>query len=370
MSQRFRPILLPAFAMAAILCVGLASNIMLWFGGERPAATDWSWHALADGEPMTALGQFLLKQNPLADPLVTADRVIAWTVAGDLGTRVRRGCENWLFLTDELEIHADRAQLLIRNLIIVEQVAEFLKRRDIVLTVALVPDKSRVEAGERCGLDRASVLGPRYDTALARLRAAGIATVELLPALAALDGERYYRTDTHWNERGARRAAETIAASLRQAGLAPKPGQADFRVATEPVRERIGDLIRLAGLDRVPFPLRPRGDMEASTLIEQSAKAGIGILDELPAPQVAVLGTSFSRRANFTNFLALALTAPVINKALDGASLTSAAIAYFADPAFTAAPPRVIVWEIPERILDQPVAASDEAWAEKLGGGH
>ena len=44
------------------------------------------------------------------------------------------------------------------------------------------------------------------------------------------------------------------------------------------------------------------------------------------------------------------------------------AIAYFADPAFTKTPPRVIVWEVPERVLEQPVAASDEEWTAGLGG--
>jgi alginate O-acetyltransferase complex protein AlgJ len=64
----------------------------------------------------------------------------------------------------------------------------------------------------------------------------------------------------------------------------------------------------------------------------------------------------------------MALGAPVANMAKDGGGLTSAAMAYFADPAFTKSPPRVIVWEVPERILEEPVAPSDEAWAAGLGG--
>jgi len=52
--------------------------------------------------------------------------------------------------------------------------------------------------------------------------------------------------------------------------------------------------------------------------------------------------------------------------AQDRAGVFTAAIDYFRNPAFTETPPRVIVWEIPERLLDEPLAASDERWAEAL----
>jgi len=367
MRFRLRPSLLPALIMAAVLLAGLGSSIEAVFVSSD-APKGYTWHDIVAGEPTADLGRFLLHHNPFADALVTTDRVVAWNTVGDLGARVRRGCGNWLFLADELEIHSDRMNSFTHNLNIVSEVGNFLRSRNIALVVAAVPDKSRVEAAELCRLDRPPLLAPRFGDFVSRLRAGGIDVVDLLQPIAALDGERYYRTDTHWNERGAKAAADSIAAELRQRGLAPTQ-QAAYRVTTEPMQERVGDLIRLAGLDTVPWPLRPRGDMVAPNRIAESAKAGTGILDEVPPPQLAEIGTSFSRRANFTEFLGLALGAPVANMAKDGGGLTSAAIAYFADPAFTKSPPHVIVWEIPERILEQPVAASDEAWAAGLGGG-
>jgi alginate O-acetyltransferase complex protein AlgJ len=368
MRFRFRVSLLPAFVLAAVLLTGLGSNIaaMLWRSGPLAA---YSWHDIADGKPTTDLAHFLLHENPFADALVTADRVVAWNIVGDLGTRVRQGCGNWLFLTDELQLYPDRDASFARHIKIVSQVAQFLRTRNIGLIVATVPDKSRVEANHLCGVERSAVLAPRYGNFVASLRGAGIAVADLLPPIAALDGERYYRTDTHWNERGAKAAAGWIAAELKASGLAPSQ-QAVYQITPEPKEERVGDLIRLAGLDTVPWPLRPRGDIVASNRIEESAKAGTGILDEVPTPQLAEIGTSFSRRANFTDYLGMALGAPVDNRAKDGGGLTSAAIAYFGDPAFTKTPPHVIVWEVPERVLQEPVVASDEAWSAGLGGGH
>ena len=55
------------------------------------------------------------------------------------------------------------------------------------------------------------------------------------------------------------------------------------------------------------------------------------------------------------------------NLAKDNGELTSAAIAYFADPRFSEAPPRTIVWEIPERFFDKRIDSADENWVKELG---
>jgi alginate O-acetyltransferase complex protein AlgJ len=364
---RIRPQMLPGIALLAILFVGLMSSLYtLAFKRAELPAKDISWSGLASGETTVALANFLQKENPLADALVTADRVTAYLTTGDLGSRVRRGCGDWLLLADELMLHSDRTANFSRHVAIVEQVAGFLKARNIALLVVPVPDKSRVEAAQLCTVKRPAAFGSRFTDFETSLRGAGLTVVDLLQPMAALDGERYYRTDTHWNERGARLAADTIAGLLRQDRLAPDQ-KAEFRVTTDHLRERVGDLIRLAGLDRVPYPLRPRGDEEAPTVIEQSAAATVGILDETPAPQLAVIGTSFSRRANFVPFLSLALAAPVENRSFDDGGITKAAIAYFANPEFLKSPPRAVVWEIPERMIEEDVPASDEQWAKSLG---
>jgi alginate O-acetyltransferase complex protein AlgJ len=367
---RIRPQMLPGVALLAILAIGLASSLYtLVFKRAELPAQDFSWSAAADGKATAAVSHLLQEANPLAEPLVTVDRVIAYVATGDLGAQVRRGCENWLFLTDELALHPDRAANAARRVKMVEQVAAYLKSRNIGLVVAPVPDKSRIEGAELCGLDRPAGFASRLTDFETQLKAAGIDVVDLLGPMNTAGGERYYRTDTHWNERGAKVSADAVAAAVRQAGLAPTQ-KAEFRVSKEPQRERIGDLIRLAGLDHVPYPLRPHGDEEAPTVIEQSAAANVGLLDETPAAELAVVGTSFSRRADFVPFLSLALNAPVENRAEDGGGVTNAAIAYFAKPEFQKNPPRAIVWEIPERMIEEPVPASDKQWAQSLTSPH
>jgi alginate O-acetyltransferase complex protein AlgJ len=364
---RIRPLMLPGIALLAILAIGLASSLYALFfkTGELPAGTV-SWSRLADGETTAAVAHFLQNANPLEGQLVTFDRVSSYLVTGDLGARVKRGCDNWLFLADELTLHPDRAASLARRVEIVKRVAAYLQSRHIGLVVVPVPDKSRVEAAELCGIDRPAAIDSRLADFAAQLRQAGVGVVDVLRPMNAAGGELYYRTDTHWNERGAKTAADAVAAALRQAGLAPAQ-KAEFKVATDPMQERVGDLIRLAGLDHVAWPFRPRGDEEAATVIQQSAAANVGILDEMPPAELAVIGTSFARRANFVPFLSLALTAPVDNRAEDGGGFTNAAIDYFAKSDFLKSPPRAIIWEIPERMVEEDIVDTDETWAKSLG---
>jgi alginate O-acetyltransferase complex protein AlgJ len=357
---------LPGFVLAAILATGFCCSVdALFFANERIAGDDVSWRAFADGRMTADLSQILKDHIPFSGELVAADRVIGWLVAGDLGPRVREGCAGWLFLTDELEIHRDDTPFRFR-MSIIASVARFLRHRGIALLIVPVPDKSRVEAARRCGIRRSARLAGRLDRFTAALRQQNIDFADVYAAMAALKGERYYRTDTHWNERGAKRAAEAIAARLHDLNLAPA-AQGTFRVTIASVRERVGDLIHLAGLDHVPWPLRPRGDLEAPSRIEHVWPQEVGPFDDLPPPAAVVIGTSFSRRANFTQFLSLALGAPVANMAKDGGGLLTAAVAYFSNAAFVRSPPRVVIWEIPERILDDPIAPAEQTEAATLG---
>ena len=364
---RIRPLMLPGAALLTILTIGLATSLYtLVFRHAELPAKDISWSAAASGTTTTAVGDFLQHSSPLETPLVTFDRVTSYLLTGDLGARVRRGCGNWLFLTDELVLNRDRLGNAAKHIRMVEEVASYLKSRHIGLIVAPVPDKSRVQSADLCGVERPPAIAGRLGDFEMQLKSAGIGVVDLLASMNAVGGERYYRTDTHWNERGAKTAADAIAAAIKAADLAPTQ-KAEFKVTQDAAHERVGDLIRLAGLDNVPYPLRPRGDEEAPTVIEQSAAANVGLLDETPAPELAVLGTSFSRRAEFAPFLSLALGSPVENRAEDGGGVANAAITYFAKPEFQKTPPRAVVWEIPERMIEEPVTSSDEQWAATLG---
>ncbi|MBV8779379.1 MAG: cell division protein FtsQ [Alphaproteobacteria bacterium] len=279
---------------------------------------------------------------------------------------VFQGCPGWLFLPLELEVNPNRAANFAANIAAIDNVAHHLARRHVTLVVVVVPDRSRVEAGRLCPLHRPPELDGRYGAIIGSLEQLGIRAIDLRAPLQAAGADTFYRTDTHWNELGARTAAEAVAARLREWGLASRQ-RAEFRLSTKPPTERVGDLVRLLNdFNGTGTLLRPPGDIEAATVIEQAAPPGIGLLDDVPPPDTVLLGTSYSTVANFAGFLAVALGAPLDNRAKAGGALLGAVRAYLADPALDKAPPRVVLWEMPERILDEPLPAAEREWAQQL----
>ena len=116
------------------------------------------------------------------------------------------------------------------------------------------------------------------------------------------------------------------------------------------------------GLDILPDGWRPAPDRQRLAQTEAPAPAAGGLLDDAAAPQVALIGSSYSMNANFHGFLQEALGAAVTNLAQAGGGFAGAATTYFAGATFREAPPRVIIWEIPERVMVQPIGEAERAF--------
>jgi alginate O-acetyltransferase complex protein AlgJ len=239
------------------------------------------------------------------------------------------------------------------RLSLLEETQRALAERGILLVVALVPDKARVHEAYVRPADLTPAHAARYGKALRALQDRGVVTVDLLSALSAAARSEpvYYRTDTHWNQRGARVAAAAIAEAVRARGV--KLPATRFREVVAEEAESSGDLVRLMGLEHAPRLLRPAPDRERAITIEEAAPGRTpSLFGDVEVP-VVLLGTSYSMRASFHGFLQQALGARVLNAARDGAGFMQSAREYFADEAFRSAPPKVIVWEVPERVLSE-----------------
>lgn len=301
-----------------------------------------------------------LADAPLAKEVANLERGGSWLLVGDLGPRVREGCQGWLFLTDETRInrHAeDNAKVKAQAVI---ELRQRLAQKGIQLLVAVVPDKSRIAAAKLCPLVRPALLAPRVEHWLALLHAAGVPALDLNASLQPLGDQAFLRTDTHWSEAGAQAAAAQIAKGVNALPFTPTPQQV-FDLEQAPSARRPGDLVRLAGIDWLPLYLQPPAEMVAATTVKAraaetaaSSDSADDLFGDSNLPNTALIGTSFSRNSNFAGFLEHALGAPLGNFAKDGGEFSGAAQAYFASPAFQQTPPKLIVWEIPERDLQTP----------------
>lgn len=359
---------IPVATFAVIVLAGLLVTV-----ASLRAVPEQKWQgiaeisSLAQGESTRRFSAQLNENFVLGKQFAQIERAVSWTLAGEAGTAVRTGCPGWFFLSDELTPHTDAQANARVRAGIVAQVGAILQKRGIQLMVAVVPDKSRIESTHLCGLHRPARFAARMDDWIARLQASRIEVLDLQIPLQALAGERFYRTDTHWNEAGANAAALAIATRLQQLRLVDKPAAAPGPQAIKSsLQPRSGDLLRVANLDGLPVWLRPAPEITQVSTVAPVVLQSDDLFGDTGLPSVAVVGTSFSRNANFLPFLSQHLAAPVANLAKDGGDFEGAAMAYLGSATFRQEPPKVVVWEVPERMLEKPLSEAERRWLAYL----
>lgn len=352
---------LAAVGLIAFLAAGFVSNGWGVLAQHMQLMReDPSLERVLDGTVMREIAEHM-SNAPLTAEAARLQRGLGWLTLRDLGPRVRQGCPGWLFLRDELLVHRDGASHAEARAATVVQLRQALAQRGIALLVAVVPDKTRIEAEHLCGLHRPAVLDSRAADWAARVAAQGVPVVDLTAALGKVSGDAYLRTDTHWNEAGAGAAAHALAERIRALGTPLQPGPV-YQVQAQAPAPRPGDLVRLAGLDWLPPSWQPQAEIvqeHTYTAQAQAAASADDLFGDAGLPTIAVLGTSYSRTSNFIPQLSQALGAAVGNFARDGGEFAGAAQAYFASPAYRQTPPKLIVWEVNERDLQAPLKDAD-----------
>ncbi len=295
--------------------------------------------------------------------------MLRWRLFDSGGPQVWVGRHDWLFLMEELRPFPDADAAMRFRVDALRHVQDRLAARGIGLLVALVPDKARVMRPEMDG-PRSAQAEVRYPELLRLLADAKVPTVNLFDSLAGARnaaesgaGPLFHRTDTHWNQPGAALAARSIAAAI----TTPLDRGHKFRTEVALAEtEWAGDLLRLMSLetiqDGLPIKLRPPADrqhVERTTPV--AAEAAGGLLDDSPAIEVALVGSSYSVNSNFAGRLAEAIGAPLGNFATAGGGFAGAARAYLDGTTFRETPPKLMIWEIPERVMGQPLGPDDRS---------
>ena len=360
---------IPVAAFAVIMLGGFAVTLTSlhdvphekWAGVDDPKR-------LLDGEATRQFSAQLNEHFLLSKPFAKLERGITYAIAGDTGASVRRGCPDWLFLSDELTPYEHAADNARARSELIGKVAQQLQSQGIKLVVAVVPDKSRIEQNHLCGLHRPASFATRHTDWVQQLQAQQIEVLDVSPVLAGMAEERYYRSDSHWNERGADAVAKALAARLQALNLVEKPkNPIDARAIQSASAERSGDLMRVSNLEGLPAWLRPATEVTQVSKVAPVTVASDDLFGDAGLPTVALVGTSFSRTANFVPFLSQHLAQPVANLAKDGGDFDGAAFSYLNSEEFKKQPPKVLVWEVPERMLQKTLGKSEQGWMKQLG---
>ncbi len=361
-----------AFFILLIMGGGLAMGLTI----NRIPADFWRDLAtlpkFASGEATRQFSKKINQDFIFSQQLHDIERTATWLITDDFGAGVRQGCPGWLFLTDELVSYAGADASAQLRTGIVQQLRQQLALQNIHLVVAVVPDKSRIESGHLCHVQRPAGFQSRVQHWVQPL---GESALDLTAGLQNANEALYYRTDSHWNEQGAALSAHQIASRVRALQWMPETtvfSPIAHQVASQ-IAERPGDLLHLASLDKLPLWLGPKPEMARSSQWRVAASSSASAADDLfgddALPKIILVGTSFSLRANFANYLQRELAVPIANVAKDGGGFDGAMRVYLNSATFKQTPPALILWEIPERVLQGPVSKEEQSWSDALNHG-
>lgn len=337
--------------MALFLAAGLLLAL------ANPALLDSPREPLLDGSWAAAYQERFDSESLLFEPATTIWGVLEYALFDQGRPGLLIGSDGWLYSTEEFAYPSQpelAAALLEANLAEIAAVDERLRQQGVELVVALLPAKARVYP-EHLGRYRLPE-GPsgRYQEALAGLQERGVTVVNLLqPLLAAKEnGSVFLRTDTHWTPFGARVAARRIAGEVARLGPFQWLDEQEYVTSSSEPRPYRGDLTRFLPLGTFYEAIGPADDLLKQFETSASSSAGSDLFAAVQLP-VVLVGTSYSQdeRWNFPGWLREALGNDVLVAAQRGEGPYEPMIDYLDGEAFSSAPPRLVIWEIPERYL-------------------
>jgi alginate O-acetyltransferase complex protein AlgJ len=339
--------------------------------GRKRLQANEGMQAFLQGRMAAAVNYALAHHLPVDGFFRAAGGIFRWRLFHSGGPQVWAGGDDWLYLIEEMRPWPNAEATMASRADQLARIAAKLRAQNIDLLIAVVPDKARVETESMDG-PRSAQADARLPAWLGLLKDRGLSVVDI-DATFQTQADRpalWWRTDTHWSQIGANLAAQTIAAKV----ATPIDRSHVFNTAEDAaLTDGPGDLLRLMSLDKIPddlpIKLRPLIDHQHLAHTEEVKKPGDdgGLLGGGPEIEVALIGSSYSVNANFAGYLEQALHAPLVNVAEAGGGFARSAQHYFTGKTFRETKPKLVIWEIPERVVAQPLNEDDKALAEWVG---
>lgn len=318
-----------------------------------------SFGDLVTGKTAKAFETSFADKAPAYDASRTLWGVVEYTIFHAGRSGVVLGRDGWLFSSEEFTWDKDATAKTESNLAYVHSVQDTLNEKNIPLLVALIPAKSRVFESHLGTARPPQARQNLYQHIIDDLPAHNIVTLDLLPTLQKNQAS-FLRTDTHWTPEGAKIAAAEIATATHRlaASRAVTLPKTIFKTdVAKDTTAHSGDLLRYVPLGKYAS-LGPTPDQLAAYATTSAAPTDAGLFDDVTLP-ITLVGTSYSADArwHFADFLKQELSVDVLNAADAGLGPFTTMAAYLDSTTFRDTPPRLIIWEIPERYfpISQPV---------------
>jgi alginate O-acetyltransferase complex protein AlgJ len=260
------------------------------------------------------------------------------------------GEDGWLFTDEEFSCLPDAQNNFQDNVDFIVDVRDQLKKKNVELIVALIPAKVRVYGNHVQKINIPECRDNLYQQATNFLDTHNVKVADLYKTMKNSNHpDLFLKTDTHWTPKGARISARKIAKVAEKIKIPKK----NFEIKYGPSKEHSGDLLRyMPGV--MDQEIKPES-LPAIIAENADSKAASDLFSD-EVPPVTLVGTSYSANPlwNFEGFLKTSLKADVLNMADEGMGPFTVMDKYLKDNVFLGTPPKLVIWEIPERYLSSP----------------
>lgn len=289
---------------------------------------------------------------PVSDPVRDFWGRSEYALFGQGRKGVLVGADGWLFTDEEFACPKGGQERFQNNLSYIASMRDALAQRGIDLAVVLIPAKARLYPaylGQNAVPHCRSGL---YALTLLKLKSKDIKVIDLISKMNASPDkdELFLKTDTHWTPSGARFVAAVAAKEIDTSGFEKKTYGVTLQ-GDKSVHE--GDLLRYVpgvGDEDIARDALQSYVTDVQNASEEDTAASL-FGDDIPP--VTLVGTSYSANPSwhFLGFLKEALGVDILDMSDEGRGPFTVMEKYMESDALKNTPPKLVIWEIPERYM-------------------
>jgi alginate O-acetyltransferase complex protein AlgJ len=341
--------------IAALMLGAVPINVLAARHWKATEAAHGLTHVLK-GDVTARLGEDYNRNFPLRQFAIDLYGSLSFMLFKEGRAGVVVGDDGWLYTSEEFQTASESAARLDRSTAEIVTTVKQLEQASIKTIVLLVPAKARIYPEKLGAIRWPREPSERYERVLDRLRANGVVIADPRDEMQAAkaSGDIFLKTDTHWTPYGAAAAARSVTrvAAVQDLGE-PEP----YAMVVAPGVEHKGDLTRYIPVLPMLASLTPsRAEIVPQVDAQREASKGAASLFGEEAIPVALIGTSYSANTTFgfEAQLKVALARDVLNLAEQGGGPFVPMRKFMKDLPLRESRPKLVIWEIPERYLDDP----------------
>ena len=325
----------PTLFLVLILC--------LIFPVRDQTITQWR-----DGSASAEIEDNILESLAFLKTMAEGYQILRHKIFNEGSAGVIIGKNGWLLSNEEFIPDPKRAdRLLETNMKSIITTIKELEAKNIQVLIALLPDKSRILKQHLPAADKSIHARQRYDRLQEMFLQAEIHAPDLRPIFRQQPEAMFFQSDTHWTNLGSAYIAKSLSDIIRlqHSSLVD---QVPYEKKASTFETFQGDLAKF-----VPETAKiPQETFESLNI--QRTKDDFGLFDT-ENTDITLIGTSFSAdtRWGFADSLRLNLQSSVDNLAEKGQGIFTPVQKLINEGYFEATPPKLLIWEIPERYLSR-----------------